>query len=80
MIKTIIQDIKNINKSALKIMFYGFKFSFIFYIVSSIILFTYIMNPVSHIIFECGIILFRTGITLCIFCFICAFTLDKIKH
>lgn len=79
MIKKIIESVKNMEKITLKIMFSGFKFSFIIYIVSAILLLSYIINPISHIIYDSGIILFKTSITFATTFFICAIALDKIK-
>ena len=79
MIKKIITNIKNIDKSILKIMFAGLKFSLIICIISCILSLTYILNPISHIIYYSGIILFKTGLTFGIMFFVCAFAMDKIK-
>ena len=79
MISKLINSIKNIDKKILKIMFLGFKFSFIICIISCAISFSYILNPVSHIIYASGIILFKTSITFAVSFFICAFAIDKIK-
>ncbi|MDO5555447.1 MAG: hypothetical protein Q4G09_01970 [Clostridia bacterium] len=79
MIKKIIENIKSIEKNILKIMFLGFKFSFFVYILSAVVLLFYIINPVSHIIYESGLILFKTSLTFAVSFFICAFAIDKIK-
>ena len=79
MIKKIIENVRNIEKGTLKIMFSGFKFSFTVYILSAIVLLSYIMNPTSHIIYDSGLILFKTSITFAVSFFICAFAIDKIK-
>ena len=79
MIKNFIDNIKNIEKDTLKIMISGFKFSLIICIISCIISLSYILNPVSHILYYSGIILFKTGLTFGVMFFICAFAMDKIK-
>ena len=79
MIKKIINNIKNIEKDILKIMLSGFKFSFIICMISCIFSLLYIINPTSHILYDSGIILFKTGLTFGVMFFICAFAIDKIK-
>ena len=79
MITKLIDNIKSIDKNILKIMFFGFKFSFIICIISCIISLFYILNPVSHIIYDSGLILFKTSISFAVSFFICAFAMDKIK-
>ena len=79
MVKEIINNIKNIEKNILKIMFKGFKFCFGILIISSIVLLFYILNPVSYIIFDSGIILFKTSLTYAVCFFICAFVSNNIK-
>ena len=79
MIKTLLENIKNIDKKTFKIMDYTFKASFVVCIISSIIALAYILNPISHVIYASGIILFKTSITFAVSFFICAFAIDKIK-
>ncbi len=79
MIKKLIDNIKNIDKKVLKIMIYGFNFSFIICIISCIISLSYILNPISHVLYNSGIILFKTGLTFASTFFVCAFAMDKIK-
>ena len=79
MIKKLIDNIKNIDKKVLKIMIYGFKFSLIICIISSLVSLYYILNPISHILYSSGIILFKTGLTFASAFFVCAFAMDKIK-
>ena len=80
MINKLITNIKNIDKNILKIMFSGFKFSFIICILSCFISLSYILNPVSHILYNSGIILFKTSITFAVSFFVCGFAIDKIKN
>jgi hypothetical protein len=79
MLKQLIDNIKNIDKKVFKIMIFGFKCSFIVCFLSSIISLSYILNPISHILFDSGIILFKTGLTFASAFFVCAFAMDKIK-
>lgn len=79
MIKKFINSAKNIEKDILKIMISGFKFSLIICVISCIISALYILNPISHILYDSGIILFKTGLTFGVVFFICAFAMDNIK-
>ena len=79
MLKKIMKSVKNLEKNTLKIMLSGFRFSFLICIISCIISISYIINPISHILYECGIILFKTGITFAVTFFVCAFAIDNIK-
>lgn len=79
MIKRLIDNIKNIDKKVLKIMIHGFKFSFSICVLSCIISLSYISNPISHILYNSGIILFKTGLTFATVFFVCGFAMDKIK-
>ena len=79
MIKKIIDNIKNIDKNILKIMICGLNFSFIICVIACIISLYYISNPLSHILYNSGIILFKTGLTFASTFFVCAFAMDTIK-
>ena len=79
MIKKFIDNVKNIEKDILKIMISGFRFSFIICIISCIVSLLYILNPISHILYDSGIILFKTGLTFAAMFFVCAFAMDNIK-
>ena len=79
MVKEIINNIKNIEKNILRIMFKGFKFSFGISIISALILLFYILNPISYIIFESGIILFKSSLTFVACFFIGGVFTNKIK-
>lgn len=79
MVKKVIDNFKNIEKDIIKIMMSGFKFSLIVGIISGIVSLLYILNPISHILYDAGIILFKTGLTFAIAFFISAFAMDKIK-
>jgi len=79
MIGKLIDNMKEIDASIVKVMLNGLKFSASVCILSLIILFTYYTYPISHISFESGLILFRTGLFFAVGFFICAFATDKIK-
>ena len=61
MIKMIIEKYKNIDEKVKKIMINGFKFSFIFLILSTLVLSIYKLYMIP-IIFTCGTILFKTSL------------------
>ena len=79
MVKKVIDNFRNIEKDIIKIMMSGFKFSLIVGIISGIVSLLYILNPISHILYDSGIILFKTGLTFAVTFFISAFAMDKIK-
>lgn len=79
MIKKTINKIKCIEKNILKIMFSGFKISFIIGLLSAIILLTYIINPLSPILYNSGLILFKTSLTFAVAFFVCALVVDNVK-
>jgi len=79
MLKKLIDNINNIDKKIIKIMLSGLKFSFIICITSCMISLYYISNPISHILYNSGIILFKTGLTFASTFFVCGFAIDKIK-
>ncbi len=71
-------DIKNIDKKVVSLMCNGFKFSSIILIISLYILLLYKFNPISHILFESGILLFKASLMYAISFFICGFIIDQI--
>ena len=79
MMKEFISKVKNIEKKTVKIMIHGLYFSFIVCLISFFISLTYILNPVSHVLYKSGLILFKTGLTFGIMFFISAFAIDNIK-
>ena len=70
---------KNIDKNILKFMISGLNFSFIISNISLVILFFYILNPISYLIYEAGIIIFKTSLLFAAFFFICAIATNKLK-
>ena len=79
MIKKLIDNINNIDKKIIKIMIFGLNCSFMICIISCAISLSYILNPISHILYNSGIILFKTGLTFASAFFVCGFAIDKIK-
>ena len=79
MIRQLIDNFKNIDKKIIKIMNIGVNFSFIICIISCAISLYYILHPISHILFNSGILLFKAGLTFASTFFVCGFAMDKIK-
>ena len=77
--KKFIDDIKNIDTSIVKVMYYGFKFSFILCIISTYILFLYVLNPFSHILFDVGYLIFKCSLMFFVSFFFFFLATDKIK-
>ena len=75
----VLDDIKNIDTSIVKVMYYGFKFSFILCIISTYILFLYVLNPFSHILFDVGYLIFKCSLMFFVSFFTGALATDKIK-
>ena len=73
------RDIKDMDSSIMKIMKIGFRFSFVFGLIFTYILFLYTLNPVSHVTFEIGYL----GVKCSLMFFVCflvgAIASDKIK-
>ena len=78
MINKILEKFKNIDKDVKKIMINGFKFSFIFCIISSIILVTYNLFFIP-ILYYCGTILFKSSLMFFADFLIMGFGFDTIK-
>ena len=78
MIKELINNIRNMEKNILEIMINGLKISFGIAILSSVILLFYILNPISYIIFESGITLFKIGLIFALTFLICAIFTNRI--
>lgn len=80
MINKMIKNIKNIETNILKIMLIGFNFSYIVFILSCLTLLMYIINPVSYIIYECGLSLLKAGIIFICTLIICGTITNNIKN
>jgi len=79
MIKEFINKVKGIEEKTSKIMIKGIHFSFIILLISFIVSLTYILNPISHIIYRSGLLLFKAGLTFGVMFFISGFAIDTIK-
>lgn len=73
-----IDDFKNIDVSVTKVMNNGVKFSFVLGLLATYILFFYIQNPVSHVIFEAGYAIIKCSIMFFVCFLVGAFATDKI--
>ena len=79
MVKQIFDNIKGIEKSILNFMYLGINFSFFICVISSLMLLFYILNPISYLIFDAGIILFKTSLIFAVSFFICAIIVNNLK-
>ncbi len=75
----LLNDIKNIDASIIKIMKLGFKFSFILGIFFTYILFLYTINPVSHVTFEIGYLGVKCSLMFFVSFLVGAIASDKFK-
>lgn len=78
MIKQLILEFKNMNKSVKSLMFIGFKFAFIICLFSILILCLYNTYHISYIAYDAGTILFKNSILFAVCFFISAFVINKI--
>lgn len=79
MIKSLINNFKNLDKLTYKIMKYGLKFCFLICIISIIILLTYETVLLSPTLFYIGLSLFRLSCIFGIEFIICGLVVDSIK-
>ena len=80
MINKLILEIKNMDMPIVKAMKVGFKISFVLCLFATFILSLYNTYPISHIIYDSSLILFRTGLFFAVFSFMSAFVINKIKY
>lgn len=80
MFKNFVLEIKNMDKSIVKVMKTFFSFSFVLCLFSVFILSLYNTYPFSHIVYYSGLILFRTSLFFTVSSFMCAFVINKIKY
>ena len=73
-------DIKSIDKKVISLMIKGVKFSIIILIIALYILLLYKFNPISHVLFESGILLFKASLMYAVSFLICGFAIDQIKN
>ena len=67
MINKLILEIKNMDMPIVKAMKVGFKISFVLCLFATFILSLYNTYPISHIIYDSSLILFRTGLFFAVF-------------
>ena len=79
MVKQLVDNIKSIEKYILSFMFLGINFAFLICVISSLVLLFYILNPISYLIFDAGIIIFKTSLKFAISFFIGAIVINNLK-
>ena len=79
MYNKIISHIKNIDEKTFETMLVFFKFIFLICILSAFILLSYILNPITPLVFEIGLLLCKISISFFAFTFACGFFVDYIK-
>lgn len=79
MVQNLISKITNIDKSILRVIKSIFKVSFGICIVAVLILFMYILNPISHITYLAGLSLFKSSLMIAVFGFICGISTDMLR-
>lgn len=79
MINNIINNFKNLDNLAKKIMKNGLKFCFILGIIALSILITYNLSYTTPILFTIGFILFKLSLIFGVEFIICGVIVDKIK-
>lgn len=80
MIKSIMNDFKNLDNTTFKIMIKGFHFCLILAIISSLILFTYSFLMLSPFVYYIGFSLLKLSIYFTIEFIVCGFVVDNIKN
>jgi len=73
------RDIKDMDSSIMKIMKIGFRFSFVFGLIFTYILFLYTLNPVSHVTFEIGYLGIKCSLMFFVSFLVGAMASDKFK-
>ena len=79
MIKSLIDNFKNLDKLTYKIMKYGLQFCFSLCIISALILLTYETISLSPFLFNIGLSLFRLSIIFGIEFIVCGLVADSIR-
>ena len=78
-VKSLINEIKNLDKKVVKIMHIGFIFSFVLCMISALSLFTYETFYSIPSLFYSGISLFRASLMFACMFFICGIGFNSIK-
>lgn len=79
MINNIINNFKNLDNLAKKIMKNGLNFCYILAIIALVILITYNLSFTIPILFSVGFIMFKLSLIFGVEFIICGFAVDKIK-
>ena len=79
MVNKLINNIKEIDSPILKTIYSGLNISALVCILALVVLIVYNTYPTSHIVFQAGLVLFRTGLMFAASSFISGFAIDKIK-
>ena len=79
MLQKIILEIKNIDKKIFKLMINVFKVAILIAIFATYILALYIFNPITNLIFQIGLQLFKCSLMCISIAFICGFAFNKIN-
>lgn len=79
MVQNLFSKITNIDKSISKVIKSILKISILICIVACLILSMYIFNPVSHITYLVGLKLFKSGLMIAVFGFICGISTDLLR-
>lgn len=79
MVQNLFSKITNIDKSILRIIKIILVISFSICIISALILSIYIYSPASHITYQIGLKLFKSGLMIAVFGFICGIGVDLLK-
>ena len=83
MVKKIYEKLKNtfnnLEEKNLKLMKFGFKFSFVIAMISSIILITYLFFVHTPIVYKLGIIIFEISLYFMADFFVSGIAIDSIK-
>ena len=78
---TLVKDfIDNMEDKIKKIMVNIFKISFGICIIATIVLYLYIVDTKTVVIYEVGLQLFKTGIITMTFGFLCSFAFENLRN
>ena len=78
--RKVFEEFKSIDKSIVKVMNTGFRFSFVLCLIFTYILHLYTINPISHTYFEIGYLGVKCGIMFFVSFLIGAFASNKFLH
>ncbi len=75
-----ITKLENMNSSILKLIIKIFKICLCICALSIILLIYYKCIYTYHVIYESALLLFKTGLLISVFAFICGFVIDSIRQ